>query len=70
VIRVENTMGMIKRYRQLTTVIAAKLNASVQSVVRMPARVPAGRLPSCHANTAANRRNTDTKNPDPTKKSQ
>src|SRR5262245_23021146 len=55
VIRVENTIGMIKRYVQLTTVMAPKQSASAHTVVRMTARVSAGRLPSCQANTAANR---------------
>src|SRR4030095_7072553 len=53
VIRVENTIGRIKRYVQVTTVMAAKHSASAHTVVRMTARVSAGRLPSCHANAAA-----------------
>lgn len=55
VIRIENAMGRIKRYVELTTVMAAKESARAHPVVRMTAKVSAGRLPSCHANTAANR---------------
>jgi hypothetical protein len=55
VMSVANTIGMMKRYKQLTTVMAAKLSASAQTVVRMTARVPAGRPASCHVNTAANK---------------
>ena len=55
VITIEKTMGRIKRYLQLTTVMAAKQRASAHTVTRMTANVSAGRRPSCHANTAANR---------------
>src|SRR5207249_8582520 len=51
VITIEKAMGMIKRYLQLTTVMAAKQNANAQAVPRMSAKVAAGRPPSCHANT-------------------
>ena len=54
VIRVEKAMGMIKRYLQLTTAMAAKQRANAHAVPRMSANVAAGRLPSCHANIAAN----------------
>ena len=55
VITIEKTIGRIKRYLQLTTVMAAKQRARAHAVTRMTAKVSAGRPPSCHANTAANR---------------
>jgi hypothetical protein len=55
VITLEKTIGMIKRYLQLTTVIAAKQRARAHTVTRMAAKVSSRRPPSCHANTAANR---------------
>ena len=55
VITIEKTMGRIKRYLQLTTVMAAKQAANAQAVPRMSAKVSAGRPPSCHANIAAKR---------------
>ena len=55
VITIEETIGRIKRYLQLTTVIAAKQRAKAHTVTRMTAKVSAGRPPSCHANIAANR---------------
>src|SRR5579863_1035204 len=55
VITIEKTMGRIKRYLQLTTVMAAKQRASAHTVTRMDAKVATGRPPSCHANTAVNR---------------
>ena len=55
VITIEKAMGMIKRYLQLTTVMAAKQRANAHAVPRMGAKVAAGRPPSCHANIAANR---------------
>ena len=55
VITIEKTIGRIKRYLQLTTVMAAKQRAKAHTVTRMTAKVSAGRPPSCHANTAANR---------------
>jgi hypothetical protein len=70
VIKIEKAMGMIKRYLQLTTVMAAKQRANAHAVSRMSAKVAAGRPASCHASTAANRRNTETKSPAPTKRSQ
>src|SRR4029077_20192544 len=53
VIAIEKTIGRIKRYLQLTTVMAAKQTANVQTVPRISAKVSAGRPPSCHANIAA-----------------
>ena len=55
VITIEKAIGMIKRYLQLTTVMAAKQRANAHAVLRMSAKVAAGRPPSCHANIAANR---------------
>ncbi len=55
VIAIEKAMGMIKRYLQLTTVMAAKHRANAHRVPRIGAKVVAGRPPSCHANIAANR---------------
>src|SRR5580700_6950060 len=49
----EKTIGRIKRYRQLTTVMAAKQTANAHAVPRMSAKVSARRPPSCHANIAA-----------------
>jgi len=54
VIMIEKTMGRMKRYVQLTTVIAAKQRANAHAVPRMSAKVAAGRRPSCYANIAAN----------------
>jgi hypothetical protein len=55
VIRKEKTIGRIKRYLQLRTVMAATQRANAQAVPRIRAKVSAGRPPSCHANIAANR---------------
>src|ERR1022692_936758 len=55
VITIEKTIGRIKRYLQLTTVMAAKQTANAHPVPRMSAKVSAGRPPSCHANIAAKR---------------
>src|ERR1700676_2674275 len=55
VITIEKAMGRIKRYLQLTTVMAAKQRANAHAVPRMSPKVAAGRPPSCHANIAANR---------------
>jgi hypothetical protein len=55
VITTEKTIGRIKRYLQLTAVMAAKQTARAHTVTRMAAKFSAGRPPSCHANTAANR---------------
>ena len=45
VITREKTIGMTKRYFQLTTVMAAKQRAKAHAVTRMPAKVCAGRPP-------------------------
>ena len=63
VITIEKAMGTIKRYLQLTTVMAAKERANAHAAPRMSAKVAAGRPPSCHANIAANRYKTPTVNP-------
>src|SRR5258708_27947130 len=60
VITIEQAMGRIKRYRQLTTVRAAKQRANAHAVPRMSAKVAGGRPTTCHANIAANRYNTPT----------
>ena len=58
-------MGIIKKYFQLKTVMAAKQRANAHAVPRMSAEDSGGRLPSCHANTAESKRNTLTKSPNP-----
>jgi hypothetical protein len=55
VITIEKAMGRIKRYLQLTTVMAAKQSANAHAVPRMSAKVAVGSPPSCHAKIAANR---------------
>jgi len=55
VIMIEKAIGNMKRYLQLTTVIAAKQRANAHSVLRMSAKVDAGSPPNCQANIAANR---------------
>src|SRR6267154_5720916 len=70
VIVVEKTMGVVKAYLKLKAVTAAKQMASAHAVGRMRAKISAGRPPSCHANTAANKRNTEKKSPNALKKSQ
>src|SRR5579864_5420978 len=55
VITIEKTIGRIKRYRQLTTVIAAKERANAHAVPRMRVSISAGRPPSCQASIAVNR---------------
>ncbi|HLY98117.1 MAG TPA: hypothetical protein VKT33_03525 [Candidatus Angelobacter sp.] len=55
VITIEKTMGRMKRYLQLTTVMAAKQRANAHAVPRMSAKVATGRPASCHASIAANR---------------
>lgn len=54
VITIEKAMGKIKRYLQLTTLMAAKQNANAQAVPRISAKFAAGRLASCQDNIAAN----------------
>jgi len=61
VIMIEKTMGVVKAYFTLKAVTAAKQMASAHAVRRMRAKVSGGRPPSCHANTAANKRNTEKK---------
>jgi len=70
VIRVEKTMGVVKAYLQLNAVTAAKQMASAHAMLRTRAKVSAGSPPSSHANTAANKRNTEKKSPNALKKSQ
>src|SRR5437660_12426761 len=70
VITIEKTIGTTKKYLQLKTATAAQPMASAQAMPRTCAKVSAGRLPSCQAITDASRRNTVTKSPNPTKKSQ
>ena len=55
VITIEKKIGTTKRYLQLTTVMAAKQRARAHTVMRMAAKLSAGRPPSSHANIAANR---------------
>ena len=55
VIKIEKTIGNTKRYLQLTTVMAARQRANAHAAPRISAKVSAGRPPSCHVNTAANR---------------
>ena len=55
VVTAAKTVGMMKRYLQLTIVMAAKHNANVQAMPRSSAKVDAGRTASCHANIAANK---------------
>jgi hypothetical protein len=52
VIKIENTMGKMKRYLQLRNVMTAKQSANAQAAPRMCARLVAGRPPSCQANIA------------------
>jgi hypothetical protein len=70
VIRVEKTMGAVKAYLQLKAVTATKQMASAHAMLRTRAKVSAGSPPSSHANTAANKRNTEKKSPNALKKSQ
>jgi hypothetical protein len=70
VIRVEKTIGVVKAYLQLTAVTATKHMASAHAMLRTRANVSAGSPPSSHANTAANKRNTEKKSPNALKKSQ
>ena len=55
VIAIEKAMGRMKRYLQLTTVMAAKQRANDHAVPRMSAKVAGGMPPSYQANIAANR---------------
>src|SRR6185437_3290656 len=69
-IRNDKTSGIAKKYLQLSTVMATKHSAKAHATGRSLARVSAATPPSCHANAAANSRNTVTNKPNPTKKSQ
>src|SRR5271154_4866493 len=70
VITVEKTIGVVNAYFQLNAVTAAKQMASAHAVPRMRAKISSGSPPSCHAHTAANKRNTEKKSPNALKKSQ
>jgi len=63
-------MGVVKAYLQLKAVIARKTMASAHAMLRTRAKVSAESPPSSHANTAANKRNTEKKSPNALKKSQ
>ena len=63
-------MGVVKAYLQLKAVIATKQMASAHAMLRTLANVSAGNPLSSHANTAANKRNTEKKSPNALKKSQ
>ena len=70
VITNEKTMGVVKAYLQLKTVIATKQMASAHEMLRTRAAVSAGSPLSSHASTAANKRKTEKKSPNALKKSQ
>lgn len=70
VIRVEKTMGAVKAYLQLKAVTNTKQTASAHAMLRTRAKVSGVSPPSSHANTAANKRNTEKKSPNALKKSQ
>jgi hypothetical protein len=70
VIITEKTMGVVKAYLQLKAVTATKQMASAHAMLRTRVKVSAGSPPSSHANTAANKRNTEKKSPNALKKSQ
>jgi hypothetical protein len=70
VITIENTIGVVNVYLQLKAVTAIKDTASAQAILRTRAKVSAGSRASSHANTAANKRNTEKKSPNALKKSQ
>jgi len=70
VVKIEKAMGVVKAYLQLKTVTATKQMASAHAIGRMRAKVSEGKPPSCHASTAANKRNTEKKSPNALKKSQ
>lgn len=63
VIRVEKTMGIVKANLQLKVVTARKQMASAHVIPPIRATISAGNLLNCQANTAANTRNTEKKNP-------
>src|ERR1700674_2576349 len=70
VISVEKTVGVVKAYLQLKAVSATKQMASAHAILRTRFNVSAGNPASSHANIAANKRNTEKKNPNALKKSQ
>src|SRR5260370_14754228 len=61
VITIANTTGTIKKYLQLKIVTAAKQMTNAHSRPRLSSKVSGAGPPTCHANTAANTRNTETK---------
>ena len=69
-IRAEKTMGVVNACLQLTPATATKQMANAHAMDRTRAKVSAGSAPSSHANTAANKRNTEKKSPNALKKSQ
>ena len=69
-ITTEEAIGAMKKYVQLKTITATKQMASAHAGPRVRASISGGNPPSCHDRTAANKRNTVTKNPKPEKKSQ
>jgi hypothetical protein len=63
-------IGKMKKYIALKTVFPTKVIASPQVTTGRSLKVSRLSLPSCQVKTAANKRKTVTKNPNPTKKSQ
>src|SRR5579859_435238 len=70
VVTMEKTRGVVKAYLQVKAVIATKQRARAHAMLRTRATVSAGSPLSNHANTAANKRNTEAKSPNALKKSQ
>jgi len=70
VITREKTIGTMKRYFQLRTVMTAKQTAKAHTARRIDDKVSAERLPSCQASIDAKRYKTPTENPAATKRSQ
>src|ERR1700674_4699612 len=66
----ENTPGTMKKYLQERTAISTKQRANDHRTKENPARLSGDIDPSCHARIAAKTRNTETKSPNPLKKSQ
>ena len=66
----ENTPGAMKKYCQLRIATPTEQIASAHLRTGRSIRRSRGSPPSCHARTAANRRKTVTKSPNPVKKSQ
>ena len=70
-ITTEEAIGAMKKYVQLKTITATKTDGERPRQARASAQsISGGNPPSCHDRTAANKRNTVTKNPKPEKKSQ